>query len=78
MYTTLYVFISFLYYWLDAYPSYRHYKEQPGYERKCAESILPSKWIDFIHRTGFYLATINFVICIIVLFLKFIGAIEWW
>ena len=38
MYTSLYILLSVLHYWLDAYPSHQSLKEQTGY-RKAAMAI---------------------------------------
>lgn len=45
MYTSLYILLSVLHYWLDAYPSYQSLKGQTGYRKAAMQSAWPEPWL---------------------------------
>lgn len=71
MITTLYIVFSLLHYFLDDYPSYKHFKDSAYL---YGENTGFSKFDKII----FYILTVNVVICFILIVFKCIGILEWW
>ena len=71
MITTLYIVFSLLHYFLDDYPSYKHFKDSAYL---YGENAGFSKFGKII----FYILTANVVICFVLIAFKCIGILEWW
>ena len=71
MITTLYIVFSLLHYFLDDYPSYKHFKDNAYL---YGENAGFSKFGKII----FYILTANVVICFVLIVFKCIGILEWW
>lgn len=78
MASSVYIFVSLVIYLFEVYPEYKHYKEQPEYERLHMEQIWGKKALRRWNKAGFYIATINLIVCCFLLLLKLVGVIEWW
>lgn len=81
MYTSLYILLSVLHYWLDAYPSHQSLKEQTGYRKAAMQSAWPEPWLKRfgkVRRVCFYVETANQFVCCLLLLLKIMGVIRWW
>lgn len=73
MLTTLYVIVSLLYYFFNDYPLHKHFEDNEEiYAYNINKSFLK------LEKIMFYIARANMIVCIVLIFLKCIGVIEWW